>query len=126
MKALVYNGPRNVTVSDMPGPRIDRPGDADRGCECVGYQAHDPQGHEHPHATLNDLVRSVRHLRDLIQTGKASPSFSSRTSSRWPVPPRVTSISTPGTSAGPGSSCHPPPDRLRTVREWPCCTSGST
>jgi glutathione-independent formaldehyde dehydrogenase len=33
---------------------------ADRGCECVGYQAHDPQGHEHPNATLNKLVRSVR------------------------------------------------------------------
>jgi glutathione-independent formaldehyde dehydrogenase len=33
---------------------------ADRGCECVGYQAHDPQGREHPNATLNDLVRSVR------------------------------------------------------------------
>ena len=28
MKALVYNGPRDVTVSDMPEPRIDRPGDA--------------------------------------------------------------------------------------------------
>ncbi|MFC6082575.1 glutathione-independent formaldehyde dehydrogenase [Sphaerisporangium aureirubrum] len=33
---------------------------ADRGCECVGYQAHDPQGHEHPDDTLNTLVRSVR------------------------------------------------------------------
>ena len=33
---------------------------AGRGCECVGYQAHDPQGHEHPNATLNKLVRSVR------------------------------------------------------------------
>jgi glutathione-independent formaldehyde dehydrogenase len=33
---------------------------ADRGCECVGYQAHDPQGRERPNATLNDLVRSVR------------------------------------------------------------------
>jgi len=33
---------------------------ADRGCECVGYQAHDPQGHEHPNATLNNLVGSVR------------------------------------------------------------------
>jgi hypothetical protein len=28
MKALVYNRPRNVTVSEMPEPRIDRPGDA--------------------------------------------------------------------------------------------------
>ena len=33
---------------------------ADNGCECVGYQAHDPQGEEHPNMTLNNLVRSVR------------------------------------------------------------------
>jgi glutathione-independent formaldehyde dehydrogenase len=31
----------------------------DRGCECVGWQAHDPQGHEHPNMTLNNLVKSV-------------------------------------------------------------------
>jgi threonine dehydrogenase-like Zn-dependent dehydrogenase len=33
---------------------------ADRGCECVGYQAHDPQGNEHNNLTLNDLVQSVK------------------------------------------------------------------
>ncbi|MFG2043419.1 glutathione-independent formaldehyde dehydrogenase [Dactylosporangium sp. NPDC048998] len=33
---------------------------ADRGCECVGYQAHDPQEHEQPNRTLNSLVQSVR------------------------------------------------------------------
>ena len=33
---------------------------ADRGAECVGYQAHDPQGHENNSLTLNDLVQSVR------------------------------------------------------------------
>lgn len=33
---------------------------ADKGCECVGWQAHDPQGHEHPNATMNKLVESVR------------------------------------------------------------------
>lgn len=33
---------------------------ADRGCECVGYQCHDPAGHEHPNMTLNDLVKSVK------------------------------------------------------------------
>lgn len=33
---------------------------ADRGCECVGYQAHDPQGTEDPVMTLNRLVQSVR------------------------------------------------------------------
>jgi threonine dehydrogenase-like Zn-dependent dehydrogenase len=32
----------------------------DRGCECVGYQAHDPQGNEHPNMTMNNLVKSVR------------------------------------------------------------------
>jgi threonine dehydrogenase-like Zn-dependent dehydrogenase len=33
---------------------------ADKGCECVGWQAHDPEGHEEPNATLNKLVQSVR------------------------------------------------------------------
>jgi glutathione-independent formaldehyde dehydrogenase len=32
----------------------------DTGCECVGWQAHDAEGHEHPASTLNNLVRSVR------------------------------------------------------------------
>jgi glutathione-independent formaldehyde dehydrogenase len=26
----------------------------------VGYQAHDPRGHEHPNMTMNALVKSVR------------------------------------------------------------------
>lgn len=33
---------------------------ADKGCECVGWQAHDPHGHEQPNQTLNRLVQSVR------------------------------------------------------------------
>jgi glutathione-independent formaldehyde dehydrogenase len=33
---------------------------ADRGCECVGYQCHDPAGHEVPNMTMNSLVKSVR------------------------------------------------------------------
>jgi glutathione-independent formaldehyde dehydrogenase len=33
---------------------------ADKGCECVGYQAHDVEGHEHPNMTMNNLVQSVR------------------------------------------------------------------
>jgi glutathione-independent formaldehyde dehydrogenase len=33
---------------------------ADRGCECVGYQAHDPDGIERASMTLNDLIASVR------------------------------------------------------------------
>ncbi|MDT4893572.1 MAG: glutathione-independent formaldehyde dehydrogenase [Pseudonocardiales bacterium] len=33
---------------------------ADKGCECVGYQAHDPQGHEHPNMAINGLISAVR------------------------------------------------------------------
>ncbi len=33
---------------------------ADKGCECVGWQAHDPQGNEHPEMPMNQLVASVR------------------------------------------------------------------
>jgi glutathione-independent formaldehyde dehydrogenase len=33
---------------------------ADKGCECVGWQAHDPAGHEEPNVTMNRLVKSVR------------------------------------------------------------------
>ncbi|AJE81291.1 MULTISPECIES: glutathione-independent formaldehyde dehydrogenase [Streptomyces] len=33
---------------------------ADRGCECVGYQAHDAEGREQPDLTLNNLVQSVK------------------------------------------------------------------
>ena len=32
---------------------------AGRGCEGVGYQCHDPAGHEVPNATMNDLVKSA-------------------------------------------------------------------
>ena len=33
---------------------------ADNGCECVGYQAHDPQGNEDASLTLNTLIDAVR------------------------------------------------------------------
>ncbi|GIH20063.1 glutathione-independent formaldehyde dehydrogenase [Rugosimonospora africana] len=33
---------------------------ADKGCECVGWQAHDPDGNERPNQTMNNLIRSVR------------------------------------------------------------------
>ncbi|GAA4586381.1 glutathione-independent formaldehyde dehydrogenase [Planotetraspora phitsanulokensis] len=47
---------------------------ADCGCECVGYQAHDPQGHEHPNMTLNDLVRSVKFTGTIGVVGVFIPS----------------------------------------------------
>ena len=33
---------------------------ADNGCECVGYQAHEPDGREQANLTMNRLVASVR------------------------------------------------------------------
>jgi glutathione-independent formaldehyde dehydrogenase len=33
---------------------------AHKGCECVGWQCHDPAGHEAPNDTMNKLVKSVR------------------------------------------------------------------
>ncbi|GAA5061692.1 glutathione-independent formaldehyde dehydrogenase [Nocardia callitridis] len=53
-------------IDDSAAPAVDQILDrthgkgADRGCECIGYQAHDPQGNENPAMVLNDLVRSVK------------------------------------------------------------------
>ncbi len=55
-----------IPVDDSKGSPVDQVMEhtngmgADRGAECVGYQAHDPRGHEDNSATLNDLVSSVR------------------------------------------------------------------
>lgn len=55
-----------VSIDDSKGSPVDKVLDltkgvgADRGCECVGYQAHDPDGQEHPNMTMNDLVKSVK------------------------------------------------------------------
>jgi len=55
-----------IPIDDSKGSPVDQILEqtngvgADVGCECVGYQAHDPQGHEHPDMTMNNLVRSVQ------------------------------------------------------------------
>jgi glutathione-independent formaldehyde dehydrogenase len=55
-----------IPIDDSQGSPVDQVMEqtkgrgADRGCECVGYQAHDPQGHEDNADTLNKLVSSVR------------------------------------------------------------------
>ncbi|MER6195404.1 glutathione-independent formaldehyde dehydrogenase [Streptomyces cyaneofuscatus] len=54
-----------LPVDDSKGDHVEQildltGGGADKGCECVGYQAHDPQGNEEPEATVNDLVASVK------------------------------------------------------------------
>jgi len=55
-----------IPIDDSQGSPVDQVMEqtqgrgADRGCECVGYQAHDPQGNEDNADTLNKLVSSVR------------------------------------------------------------------
>lgn len=55
-----------IPVDDSKGPAVDAVmrltgGEgADCGCECVGWQAHDPHGHEEPLSTINDLIHCVR------------------------------------------------------------------
>jgi glutathione-independent formaldehyde dehydrogenase len=55
-----------VAIDDSKGSPVEQVLDetnglgAHRGCECVGYQAHEPGGHEQPNLTLNNLVQSVR------------------------------------------------------------------
>jgi glutathione-independent formaldehyde dehydrogenase len=55
-----------IAIDDSAGSPVERVLDltngegADRGCECVGYQCHDPAGHEVPNMTMNALVKSVR------------------------------------------------------------------
>ena len=46
---------------------------ADRGCECVGFHAHDPQGHEVSNEVMNRLVKSVRPTGSLGVVGVFMP-----------------------------------------------------
>ncbi len=55
-----------IPIDDAKAPAVEQVLDAtdgegaDRGCECVGYQAHDADGQERPNMTMNDLVACVR------------------------------------------------------------------
>ena len=55
-----------VSIDDSKGSPVEQVLEmtggegADKGCECVGYQAHDPQGEEHANMTMDNLVQSVR------------------------------------------------------------------
>ncbi len=54
-----------IPIDDSKGSPVEQVLDetdgqgADKGCECVGYQAHDPQGDEHSYLTMDNLVQSV-------------------------------------------------------------------
>ena len=46
---------------------------ADRGCECVGFHAHDPQGNEVPNGVMNSLVKAVKATGSLGVVGVFMP-----------------------------------------------------
>jgi threonine dehydrogenase-like Zn-dependent dehydrogenase len=68
-----------VAIDDSDGGHVEQVLEltggegADRGCECVGYQCHDPAGHEVPNMTMNDLVKSVRPTGGLGVVGVFMP-----------------------------------------------------
>jgi glutathione-independent formaldehyde dehydrogenase len=58
-----------ITIDDSKASPVEqvlaqtRGEGADRGCECVGYQCHEPHGREIPNLTINNLVGSARFTR---------------------------------------------------------------
>ncbi len=54
-----------IPIDDSKGDPIEqvleqtRGQGADKGCECVGYQAHDPQGHEDSAMTMNEADQHI-------------------------------------------------------------------
>jgi len=55
-----------IPIDDSKGPPVEQVMEitkgrqADRGVDAVGYQAHEPDGHEQPEMVMNNLVQSVR------------------------------------------------------------------
>jgi glutathione-independent formaldehyde dehydrogenase len=69
-----------IPIDDSKGDPVEQVLDqtggrgADKGCECVGYQAHDPAGRERPSMTMNNLVKSVRFTGHIGVVGIFLPS----------------------------------------------------
>ncbi|SNS92774.1 Threonine dehydrogenase [Noviherbaspirillum humi] len=68
-----------IAIDDSKVNPVDRVMDlthglgADVGCECVGYQCHDPAGHEIPNLTMNNLVKSVKFTGGIGVVGVFTP-----------------------------------------------------
>lgn len=68
-----------IAVDDSQAPAVEQVLEhtgglgADRGCECVGFQAHDPRGHEDNAATFNALAASVRFTGGIGNVGVFLP-----------------------------------------------------
>ena len=80
---------------------------ADRGCECVGYQCHDPAGHEHPEMTMNDLVNSVKFTGGIGVVGvfvPEDPGAPDKLSKKGKIPFEIGQFWTKGQSVGTGQA----------------------
>ena len=68
--------PISIADGDPAEQIVDATGGtgADRGIEAVGYQAHDPAGHEHPEMVLDSLVRAVKTTGGIGVVGVYVPS----------------------------------------------------
>lgn len=68
-----------IPIDDLKENPIERVLDltngegADRGCECVGFQCHEPAGREVPNMTMNSLVKSVRATGGIGVVGVFTP-----------------------------------------------------
>jgi hypothetical protein len=64
-----------IPIDDSKGSPVDQVlkltggKGADKGYECVGYQCHDLQGHEHSAMTMNNLVRPVKFTGEIGVVG---------------------------------------------------------
>ncbi|MDB5771349.1 MAG: Aldehyde dehydrogenase [Burkholderia sp.] len=68
-----------IAIDDSKANPVDRVMElthglgADVGCECVGYQCHDPAGKEIPNLTMNNLVKSVKFTGGIGVVGVFTP-----------------------------------------------------
>ena len=78
-------------------------GEVDRGIECVGYQAHDPAGKEHPELVLDNLVNVVRATGAIGVVGvyvPQDPALRESSNSRAATPGNTASSSRRGSEWG--------------------------
>ena len=68
-----------IPINDSKGDALERVMEltkgegVDRGCECVGFHAHDPQGNEVPNEVMNSLVKAVKATGSLGVVGVFMP-----------------------------------------------------
>ncbi len=100
-----------IAIDDSKGSPVERVLEltngqgAHRGCECVGWQAHDPQGHEHPNMTMNNLVQSVRPTGGIGVVGvfvPEDPKGPDKLSKHGPIPFEFGQYFTKGLTMGSG------------------------